>query len=160
MSHPELHPALEPIAFLLGTWSGPGEGTYPTIDDFDYIETATFSHVGKPFLAYNQRTKHPESGQPMHAESGYVRPIDATTAELVLSQPSGIVEVHTGLIEASTVTFSSVAVVGSPSAKEVVSVTRVIEVDGDVLSYRLAMGAVGVPHQHHLAASLRRSAPS
>ena len=157
MSAPALHPAAEPLAFLLGTWSGPGSGSYPDIEDFRYLETVTYSHMGKPFFAYSQRTKHPDSGQPMHAETGYVRAIDATTAELVIAQPTGIVEVHTGTIAGSMVTFESTSVVGSPSAKEVVTVRRHIEVDGDTMTYRLAMGAMGKPHQHHLAASLERS---
>ena len=33
----------------MGTWRGPGEGHYPTIADFGYLEELIFSHVGKPF---------------------------------------------------------------------------------------------------------------
>jgi len=50
----DLHPDLEALTPLLGTWSGRGEGHYPTIQPFEYLEEVVFSHVGKPFLAYAQ----------------------------------------------------------------------------------------------------------
>ena len=98
-----------------------GEGAYPTIRSFSYGETLTFGHVGKPFLALQQRTQERESGLPLHAEAGYLRPQGDGTIELVLSQPSGIVEIHTGTVaetEAGVdVDLTAEAVHLSPSAK-------------------------------------------
>jgi hypothetical protein len=160
---PALHPDVEPLAALLGTWSGEGEGSYPTIEGFRYREEITFGHVGKPFLAYRQATVNLATGLPAHAESGYLRGLPEGGVELVLAHPTGIAEVATGSVtptaDGLVLHLRSSTVARTGTAKQVDSVERRITVEGDVLRYDLAMGAVGQPHQHHLAAELRR-APS
>jgi hypothetical protein len=152
----DLHPDLRPLAFLVGTWKGGGAGEYPTITSFSYVEEVTFEHVGKPFLAYGQRTRDAQTNLPLHAEIGYFRPAGVGRVELVIAQPSGIVEVQEGTIQGQTLTLNSTLVGTSRTAKEVVSVSRSIVVDADTMTYRVEMGAVGQPHQHHLAATLKR----
>lgn len=157
---PALHPDVAHLSFLLGQWRGTGEGRYPTIEPFAYNEQVEFGHVGKPFLAYTQRTKHAETGMPLHAEAGYLRPVGIDRIEFVVVQPSGIVEMHEGAVDvqARTVELTTTDVLTTPTAKEVSAVTRSLRVDGDALSYTVDMGAVGQPLQHHLAATLQRAA--
>ena len=152
----ELHPACVPLGFLLGTWQGTGTGVYPTIEDFSYAEEITFMHVGKPFVAYTQKTKHSNTGLPLHAETGYLRPQDDGRIELVLVQPSGIVELLDGKLEGHDIQFVSTAVVGTSSAKPVTATERRFWVEGDVLHSSVAMAAMGLDLQHHVIAELYR----
>lgn len=157
----ELHPAVAALGSLVGTWSGRGHGEYPTIEPFDYVEEITFGHVGKPFLAYTQRTRSPE-GAPLHAECGYLRMPSPGRVELVLAHPTGVTEIDEGTATSDGTTLLievASAVVGlTGSAKEVTALSRSIRVDGDELTYTLGMGAVGQPLQHHLSATLHRTA--
>lgn len=151
-----MHPDIEPLGVLLGTWSGGGHGEYPSIEPFDYSETAIFSHVGKPFLAYSQRTVHSGHGSPLHAEVGYWRLARRDWAELVVSHPTGIVELDEGEFDGGTLRLRSRVVACTGSATRVGAIERDVTVEGDRLTYSLRMAAAGQPLTHHLAAELRR----
>ena len=153
----ELHPDCAPLAFLLGTWKGQGEGEYPTIDSFRYNEEVTFGHVGKPFLVYGQKTSDAETGEPLHAEAGYLRAVGGDRIELVLVQPSGIIEMHSGMVDGTELQLALDAVHTTATAKSVTDVVRRMSATSeDVLSYTISMAAVGEPLTHHLAAELHR----
>ena len=145
---------------LIGNWTGVGRGDYPTIEAFDYLEEVTFSHVGKPFLAYSQRTRSP-AGAPMHAETGYLRVPAPGRIELMLAHPTGITEIDEGTVTAHdggtiVIDVHSTTIALSGTAKDVFAVAREVRVNGDELSYTVSMAAVGHPLQQHLRATLRR----
>ncbi len=145
---------------MLGTWEGSGRGEYPTIDDFAYLESITFSHVGKPFVAYTQRTRHPEISAPMHSRDRLLRVPRPGSIEIVMAQPTGprrdLQGARGGWRRPLVIDARSTSINATPSAKEVTITERTISVTGDDLHYTFRMAAVGQPLQHHLSATLRR----
>jgi len=160
-----VHPDLAHAIGLLGTWSGTGHGSYPTIDAFDYAESVTFGHVGKPFLSYQQRTRSlgsdTQPGRPMHAESGYWRFPAPGRVEVVLCHPTGVTEIEEGSISVAlegeiVIALATTNVAITSTAKSVTGIQRVVRIRGDTMEYELNMAAVGLPMQHHLSARLVR----
>ncbi|MDE0657668.1 MAG: FABP family protein [Acidimicrobiaceae bacterium] len=157
----ELHPLCEPLAALLGTWRGRGQGSYPTIDDFAYAEELVFGHVGKPFLSMVQRSRDLLTGEPLHAEAGYLRALPDGAVELTVAQPSGVVEVDVGSVTKTSgglvVELESAEVGLTSTAKSVTAVRRRLEVTGSTLISELWMAAVGEADLiHHVRSELSR----
>jgi hypothetical protein len=158
---PALHPALEPFAFLLGTWRGVGVGGYPTIKSFRFGQEVVFGHAGKPVLTYVSRSwVLDEDGAVLRAgagEAGYWR-VDAEGGlEVVLAHASGIAEVWIGTLTFGRIELSTDVVVHTVSAKEVTAGHRLYGVvDGD-LFYAFDMAAVGQPLRPHLSARLTKA---
>ena len=146
---------------LEGTWHGQGSGSYPEIGEFDYLETMEFTRSPKGFMVYSQHTTSLQ-GSPMHQELGYMRVDEQhSNLELLIVQPTGIVEVLVGDVMRDGDNFrfdlNSNAVATSPSAKEVVRTGRYFFLENGALSYQLHMEAVGEEYRLHLEASLVRS---
>jgi hypothetical protein len=159
---PDLHPALEPLAVLLGTWEGEGSGHYPTIEPFTYGERVTFGHTGKPFLTYQQVTWRADDGTPLHAETGYLRAvpgiaIGALAVEWVLAHPTGIAEVEEGRLVDGVLELRATTVGRTATAKPVHSLRRQFVLGEDRLRYDLWMAHAETPETHHLQATLFRT---
>ena len=145
-----------PWAALAGTWRGTGHGEYPTITAFDYVEELTILPVpGRPVAHWRSTTRDAASGEPRHAESGFLR-ANAEWVELVVAHSFGIVEASSGSFDSALLDVRSTGMLGTASAKQVDEVARRYHLDGDSLEYEIAMAAVGLPMTHHLKAELRR----
>jgi hypothetical protein len=153
-----VHPDVEPIAFLLGTWRGEGRGVYPTIASFDYGEEVRFGAVpGKPFLTYQQRTWALDDQRPLHAEVGYWRPKPEGRLEVVVAHPTGISEIEEGTLQGTVIDLAASSIGLATTAKEVKGLSRRFElVEPGVLRYEVHLAAAGQPLQGHLTAELRR----
>ncbi|MCU1351431.1 MAG: bioC 2 [Acidimicrobiales bacterium] len=156
---PVATPEVAELAAFVGRWSGAGAGEYPTIEGFAYTEQIELRPVpGKALLAYRSATRSVDDDRVLHGESGFLRLTGDGGVELVVAHGSGVVEVAEGLVEGHELVLASTHIVGTSTAKEVTAVERRYQVDGDTLTYELAMAAVATPLTGHLRARLTRRA--
>ena len=156
----ELHPALQPLAFLLGEWEGAGVGGYPTIESFRFGQEISFTHNGKPYLIYASRTWRLDDagnlGVPLATETGYWRPQADGRLEVIIAHPTGIAEIYIGEVEGTRAELRTDVVVRTETAKEYTAGHRLYGLVGEDLGYAYDMAAVGEGLQSHLSAQLKR----
>ncbi len=157
----DLHPDLVRVAWLIGRWEGSGKGTYPGTDDFDFGQQVDFAHNGGDFLHYLSQTFEVDADgrplRPIGMETGFWRPKADGSLEVVLSHPTGHVEVWYGSVQGARIELSTDAVVRTASAAEYSAGQRLYGlVEGDLL-WTFDKAADGHPLQNHLWARLRRS---
>lgn len=157
----ELHPSLEPIAFLVGEWHGLGVMGYPDVEGSRYEQEISFSHDGRPFLAYISKTwlidDDAKRIRPSGTETGFWRiGREPRHLEVLLTHPTGIVEISVGEVAFNKIELASDVIARTETAKEVTAIKRLYGlVDGD-LAYAIDMAAMGKSLQSHLSAKLRR----
>ncbi|MEU7767662.1 peroxynitrite isomerase [Nocardia sp. NPDC049190] len=155
-----LHPDIAPLAPLLGTWRGSGQGDYSTVEPFGYVEEIRFGHLGRPFLTYRQKTRATADRRPLHSETGYLRCPRPDRVELILAHPTGITEICEGPLTLDNgrlcLELDSTDIGCSTTAKLVTALGRSIRMSGDTIDYTLRMAAVGEPLQQHLTATLHK----
>jgi hypothetical protein len=164
---PDLHPALLGLLPYIGVWRGRGRGGYPTVDDFHYAQEIRISHDGRPFLNYESRSwLIEEDGTPIRPaarEQGWWRPVladgEATDeVEVLLTHPTGIMELYVGRVDGLKVELATDAVVRTVTAKEVTAGQRLYGIVEGALLYAYEMAAMGQPMSPHLSARLLRVA--
>ncbi|MGZ5289326.1 MAG: FABP family protein [Actinomycetota bacterium] len=155
---PDLHPDVEPLAFLVGTWRGEGLGEYPTIEPFRYGEELSFEHVGDAYLTYMQRSWLLDDGSPVHLERGFLRPGTEGALELTLAHPLGLTEVSEGTLDGTSFELATIAggIGRTTTGLAVTGLSRRYRVDGPTLAYELDMATEDTAMTRHLAAVLRR----
>ena len=153
---------LRPMAWLIGRWEGAGVVGYPTIESVHFGQEIVCSHDGRGFLEWHSHTwlLDAENGQqvrPLATELGFWRPDEGgTEVELLLTHPTGVVEMYYGTMEPAKIQIQTDSVVRSPSAKEYNSGSRLYGLVESQLMWVMDMAAVGQPLQSHVSAQLKR----
>jgi hypothetical protein len=169
---PDLHPLCAPLLPLVGVWRGEGEVVYPTIDGpFHFGQQIVFAHDGRPFLTYSAQAwllDGPGGAvvRPAARETGFWRPQEDGSLEVLLTHATGIVEIyHGGPRGLTSWEIATDVVMRTQTAKEVNSAQRLyglVDSAGDDdtkdLAYVDERAMVGQPLQPHISARLARIA--
>ena len=156
----DLPPALLPLAWLVGRWEGAGVVGYPTIDSVNFGQEIVVSNDGRPFLEWQSRTwlldDEGKQVRPLATELGFWRPAGEGEVELLLTHPTGIVEMYHGTTSPAKIELRTDSVVRSPHAKEYNAAARMYGLVNSNLMWVMDMAAVGQPLQSHVSAELKR----
>jgi len=157
-----LPPVLAPLAWLVGRWEGAGVLGYPTIESAHFGQEIVCSHDGRPFLEWQSRTwLLDEAGnrvRPLAVELGFWRVLDDGEIELLLTHPTGVVEMYVGRRDPArpVLELRTDGVLRSPAAKEYNAGSRMYALAESQLLWAMDMAAVGHGLQSHVSAKLKR----
>lgn len=160
----DMPPALAPLAWMIGRWEGAGVVGYPTIESQNFGQEIICQHDGRPFLRWESRTwLLDEDGQmvrPLATELGFWRVFDpqpdGTNVELLLTHPTGIVEMYAGRAGDAKVELRTDGVMRSPLAKEYTAASRLYGYVHSNLMWVMDMAAMGQSLQAHVSGELKR----
>ena len=155
-----LHPELNPLAWMVGTWRGKGRGDYPTIDSIEFAHEVVFNHDGRPFLTYYSRSwildKEGEILRPGGSETGFWRIKPESVLEVVLAHNTGIVESWVGRFDGPKIQLVLDRGISSPSAKIVTDGARLYGLVAGELFFAYDMATNSQELQAHIWSSLER----
>jgi hypothetical protein len=168
-------PALVPLAWLIGRWEGAGVVGYPTMDEVRFGQEIEFSTDGRPFLHYRSQAyllddegnqvrrlasevgfwRVPQPDGDAHPAPEEQQP--GTEIEVLLSHPTGFVEIYLGRVDGPRVDLATDVVARTSTSKEYNAARRMYGlVEGDLL-WVMDMAAVGQPMTAHASARLKRA---
>nr|XP_020641988.1 THAP domain-containing protein 4 isoform X4 [Pogona vitticeps] len=162
---PQLNPVIEPLSWMLGTWLSdpPGDGTFPTMKPFQYLEEVHISHVGQPMLNFSFNAFHPDTRKPMHRECGFIRiKPDTNKVAFISAQNTGLVEVEEGEVNGQELSIASHSVARISFAKKphVEQITRKFRLNSDgKLEQTVCMATTTQPMTQHLHITYKKVTP-
>ena len=155
-----LHPDLNPLAWLVGSWSGKGHGEYPGIKSFQFAQEVSFAHDGRNFLTYFSRSwiidENNEIVQTASSETGFWRVKPDNQLEVLISHSTGLSEGWVGRFDGPKIQLAMDHAYSAPSAKAIEGGQRLYGlVDGE-LFYAYDMAFNGHKLQAHIWSTLPR----
>ena len=157
-----IHPSCARLAWLIGTWAGNGHGEYPGIEAFEFGQEVVYQQDGRPFIHYFSRAWIVDAEgafvRQAAQETGFLRPQEDGTLEMVAAHNLGFVEIWHGEIHPDQPRFeiATDAVARTATAKEYSAGKRLYGyVNGDLL-YAFDMASMGHELQPHTHAQLVR----
>lgn len=155
-----MHPDLAPLAWLLGRWEGAGVVGYPTIESANFGQEVEVTHDGRPFLSWVSRSwllaADGTPAAPSATEMGFWRPLPGGEVELLLTHPTGIVELYYGSTSPAKVELRTDGVLRSPTAKDYAAAHRLYGYVSSNLMWAMDMAAMGQSITSHVSAELKR----
>ena len=156
-----LHPDLNPLAWIVGTWRGKGHGEYPGIEPFQFAQKVTFGHDGRPFLTYSSTSwiidDNNEIIRPAASETGFWRVKPENKLEVVISHNTGITEGWVGIFDGPKIQLAMDQGYSAPTAKIVTAGSRLYGLVEGELFYAYDMATNGHPLQAHIWSTMPRS---
>ncbi|XP_074820298.1 peroxynitrite isomerase THAP4 isoform X1 [Natator depressus] len=162
---PQLNPVIEPLSWMLGTWLSdpPGDGDFPTMKPFQYLEEVRISHVGQPMLNFSFNAFHPDTRKPMHRECGFIRlKPDTNKVAFISAQNTGLVEVEEGEVNGQELSIASHSIARISFAKKphVEQITRKFRLNSDgKLEQTVSMATTAQPMTQHLHITYKKVTP-
>lgn len=161
----DLHADLMPVAWLLGTWHGNGQGDYASTEPFTYEQEVVFAHDTRAFLHYFSRTwRTDDEGNrtgPGDLETGFLRvhPDGSGKAglELLLAHPTGYAEVWYGEADGPRLTLATDLVARTETATEYNAGQRMYGLVEGALMYAYDKAADGHEMQPYQWGRLERA---
>jgi hypothetical protein len=156
----DLNPDLVALAWMIGSWEGSGKSSYPGTEDADFGQRIDISHNGGSYLHYLSQTYEVDADgapvRPLGMETGFWRPKRDASLEVVMCNPTGVVEIWYGHIQGAKIEITTDAVARTNSAPDYSAGHRLYgQVEGDLL-WTFDRAADGQPLQSYQWGRLRR----
>ncbi len=155
-----LHPDLNPLAWIVGTWRGKGQGEYPGIEPFTFFHEVTFNHDGRAFLNYYSRSwisnEKNEIVKPGDDEVGYWFLKDGKIINALLSHSLGVTEGWVGVLDGPRIQLAMDQGYSLPNAPIVTGGSRLYGLVEGELFFAYDMAANGKTLQAHIWSTMER----